>query len=113
MNGNKTQQPPAKKAGANLTPSKNGASTQSETPTASKANNGYTPKYTAPAEPIALPAPKVEIDIPHSMDIVTMEDLVHRITGSPRLSCKLSETAANLSFAQQMRQYSTPVFPSR
>jgi hypothetical protein len=96
MNGNKTQQPPAKKPGANLTPSKNGASSQPETPPSSKANNGYTPKYTAPAEPIVLPAPKVEIDIPHSMDIVTMEDLVHRITGSLRLNYNRLRSTANL-----------------
>jgi hypothetical protein len=83
MNSNKTQQPPAKKPGANLTPSKNGVSSRPVTPTPGKVNNGYTPKFTPPAEPMVLPAPNVEnrIDIPHSMNIVTMEDLIHRIKG--------------------------------
>jgi hypothetical protein len=83
MNNNKTQQPPVKKPGANLTPSKNGVSSRPVTPTPGKANNGYIPKFTPPAEPMILPAPTVEnrIEVPHSMDIVTMEDLVHRIKG--------------------------------
>jgi hypothetical protein len=83
MNSNKTHQPPAKKPGANLTPSKNGVSSRPVTPTPGNVSNGYTPKYIPPAEPTVLPAPNVEnrIEIPHSMNIVTMEDLVHRIKG--------------------------------
>jgi hypothetical protein len=83
MNSNKSQQPPAKKPGANPKPSKNGISSRPVTPTPGKVGNGYVPRYAPPAEPTILPAPNVEnrIDIPHSMNVVTMEDLAHRITG--------------------------------
>jgi len=83
MNSNKTR-PPAKKPGLELTGSKKDTAARPVTPTPGKANgSGYTPKYQAPTEPVVPRAPNAEIrlDVPHSMDIVTMEDLVRRIKG--------------------------------
>ncbi|KAK0661777.1 hypothetical protein DIS24_g2260 [Lasiodiplodia hormozganensis] len=57
------------------------ASNKSKAP-ANKAINGYVPAYQAPPEPPApLPAPKVEnkIEVPETVQITTMTDLVERI----------------------------------
>lgn len=48
-----------------------------------KPTNGYMPSYQAPSEPQPLPAPTVEnkIDVPSTLEITTMADLVERIQG--------------------------------
>lgn len=45
---------------------------------------GYVPKYTPPDEPVVPPAPKVEthVDIPSTMEMTTLEDLISRVQGT-------------------------------
>lgn len=72
---------------------------------ANRATNSYVPSYQAPPEPPApLPAPKVEnkIEVPATMNVTTMTDLVDRI----------QENASILFPASPRLKVSTALAPS-
>lgn len=84
------------------------ASNKSKAP-ANKAINGYVPAYQAPPEPPApLPAPKVEnkIEVPETVQITTMTDLVERIQGIALPRSVNGRRASLMSIQRMLRSFS-------